>query len=107
MRKHIIRVLIVMFAACLGLAVFAGCTNEGEKQTYTVSYAAGGGTGTAPSAETYEEGATFKVKANPFTYEGHTFKTWNDGTKDVAAGSDYTMPAKNVTFTAKWEDNSA
>ncbi len=107
MRKHIIRVLIVMFAACLGLAVFAGCTNEGEKQTYTVSYAAGGGTGTAPSAEKYEEGATFKVKANPFTYEGHTFKTWNDGTKDVAAGSDYTMPAKNVTFTAKWEDNSA
>ena len=53
--------------------------------------------------ETHKEGEKFKVKANPCTYEGYTFTAWNDGTKDVAAESEYTMPAKNVTFTAKWE----
>ena len=104
MRKHIIRFLMVMLSVCLGMAILAGCTTETPTdKKYTVTYAAGGGTGTAPAVEEYKEGETFKVKANSFTYEGYTFTTWNDGEKDVKPGATYTMPAKNVTFTAKWE----
>ena len=105
MRKHIIRILAVVLFACLGLAVLTACNVEtpSPDSSYTVTYVAGGGTGTAPAVETHKEGEKFTVKANPFTYEGYTFTAWNDGTKDVAAESEYTMPAKNVTFTAKWE----
>lgn len=107
MKKHIIRILTVLCMFCLGAALFVGCKPEEEKPddtptTYTVTYAANGGTGTAPAVEKYKEGETFKVKENPFTKDGSTFKTWNDGSKDYAPGATYTMPKKNVTFTAQW-----
>ena len=106
MKKHIFRTMAVMLLVCLGLTAFAACTdpNEtGNTTQYTVTYVAGEGTGTAPKSEKHAEGDKFTVAANTFTYEGHTFVTWNDGQADVAAGATYTMPAKNVTFTAKWE----
>ncbi len=102
MKKHIFRTLAVMLFVCLGMAVFAACDPKQEADTFTVTYVAGEGTGTAPATEKHAEGETFTVAENSFTFEGHTFKAWNDGTKDVAAGETYTMPAKDVTFTAKW-----
>ncbi len=110
MKKYMIRILTVLCLVCFGAAMFVGCKEEPkeppvEDTQYTVTYAAGGGTGTAPAVEKYKEGDTFKVKENPFSKEGSTFKTWNDGSKDYAPGADYTMPKKNVTFTAQWEEN--
>lgn len=110
MKKYMIRILTVLCLVCFGAAMFVGCKEEQkeppvEDTQYTVTYAAGGGTGTAPAVEKYKEGDTFKVKENPFSKEGSTFKTWNDGSKDYAPGADYTMPKKNVTFTAQWEEN--
>lgn len=101
------RKLFCSVAAALFLCLIAGaaaaCTNE---KTYAVTYAANGGSGTAPVTEHYEAGKTFTVKADStFTYEGYTFKAWNDGTKDVLAGTTYTMPERDVTFTAQWEPN--
>lgn len=100
MKKHIIRLLVVMLSVCLGMAVISACT---KPKTYTVTYVAGGGTGTAPTVEKYKEGEEFTVKENTFTYEGYTFTTWNDGAKNVAPGAKYVMPAKDITFTAQWK----
>ena len=53
MRKHIIRVLTLVLFACFGLAIMTACNKDNKKpndQTYTVTYVAGGGTGTAPQS---------------------------------------------------------
>lgn len=73
---------------------------------YTVTYAAGGGSGDAPAPVEYEEGETFTVaEADLFTApEGKEFDTWNDGTNDYAPGATYTVGTADVVLTAKWKD---
>lgn len=102
MKRIFIYFFAVMLVVCFSAAAFTACTpNEGK---YTVTYASGGGTGNVPKIEHYDEGDSFKVKGEDvFIRDGYTFSGWNDGTKVVQAGSDYTMPAKNVVFTAQWQ----
>ena len=73
-------------------------------QLYTVTYAKGeeSATGDAPTQDELAAGEKFTVAANTFAYEGHDFSTWNDGSKDVAPASEYTMGSANVTLTAQW-----
>ena len=73
-------------------------------QLYTVTYAKGeeSATGDAPTQDELAASEKFTVAANPFAYEGHDFSTWNDGSADVAPGTEYTMGAANVTLTAQW-----
>ena len=70
---------------------------------YTVTFTANGGTGDAPVVADQLEGAKFNLPSNTYTYAGHQFTGWNDGTDTYAVGAEYTMPAANVTFTAQWE----
>ena len=74
------------------------------KQLYTVTYAKGeeSATGDAPTQDELAAGEKFTVAVNPFAYEGHDFSTWNDGSADVAPGTEYTMGSANVTLTAQW-----
>lgn len=78
---------------------------EGTGQSYTVTFAGGGGTGNAPSmsGSAYLAGTELTLPANTFTRTGYTFAGWSDGSATYAAGATYTMPARNVTFTAQWE----
>ena len=76
-----------------------------SQPTHTVTYANGGGTGTAPTQADVAEGVGFTVAANTFTRAGYTFTGWNDGTTNYAAGSTYTMGTSNVTLTALWTAN--
>ncbi len=69
---------------------------------YEVTFAANGGEGDSPVMEDQLEGATFNLPANTYTYAGHKFTGWSDGTATYAAGAEYTMPAEAVTFTAQW-----
>ena len=72
---------------------------------YTVTYALGEGTGTAPTQADVKEGKTFTV-ADPVGLTaptGKEFKCWNDGTKDYDAGDTYTMGTSNVTLTAVYQ----
>ncbi len=110
MKKFISAVMAALMA--VSLCALAACGGDDDKDKdkdkepvkYTVTYEANGGTGTAPAVESYEEGATVTVKpATTFTRNGYTFKTWNDGTQDIAAGATFKMPAKNVTLKAQWE----
>ena len=81
--------------------------NTTTNQTYTVTYAAGGGTGTMTDSNSpYEAGDAVTVLANTFTKPGYPFASWSavDGssaTVDVSSGS-FTMPSSNVTITATW-----
>ncbi len=74
---------------------------------YTVSFAGGeGATGTGPAQQTALAEGQIILPANPFTQTGYRFSGWKaDGdTKLYQPGDRFTMPARNVTLTAQWQD---
>ncbi len=78
--------------------------------TYTVSYAANGGTGTmTDTSSPYAAGAEVTLLSNTFTAPtGKTWSSWavtdaSSNTVSVSNGK-FTMPASNVTVTAQWAD---
>jgi uncharacterized repeat protein (TIGR02543 family) len=74
--------------------------------SYSISYAAGGGTGSAPTTPTSViASSTFTTPANTFTRTGYTFAGWSNGTSTFAAGATYPATgsvSSNVTLTATW-----
>ena len=74
--------------------------------TKTISYAAGGGSGSAPATPTSVLfGSTFTIPANTFTRTGYTFAGWSDGTNTYAVNTTYPRTGSvtgNVTLTANW-----
>ena len=75
--------------------------------SYTISYAAGGGSGSSPvSPTTVINGSTFIVPANTFTRDGYSFAGWSDGTNIYQAGDTYPSASGNVTLTATWAASS-
>ena len=73
---------------------------------YNVTYNEGdGATGTAPTESPKAEGTEFTLaSADGLTKDGYSFAGWlcNHDSKTYNAGEEYTMPAKDVTFTAQW-----
>ena len=90
---------------------FYEAAQDGEViQKYTVTYNAGGATGTVPvdNAE-YSEGAQVYLKsATGLTKEGYDYKGWKvtdeGGNEIVVSSNKFNMPASNVTVTAQWEE---
>lgn len=74
--------------------------------TYKISFEANGGTGTAPVIEDKAEGNQFVIPPNQYTWDNHTFIGWNDGNKTYQPGETYTMPGRNVVFTAQWRQDT-
>jgi len=74
--------------------------------SYSISYAAGSGEGSAPTTPTsVTSGSTFTTPANTFTRIGYSFAGWSDGTNTYAAGATYPATGSvsgNVTLTATW-----
>ncbi|MEG1706480.1 MAG: InlB B-repeat-containing protein, partial [Clostridia bacterium] len=98
MKNKKLIVLLLALVAVMAIS-FAGCAPT----TYDVSYVGGiGATGTAPTAEKYEEGKELTLPANTFVKEGYTFAGWSDGAKVYEAGSKYTVGKVAVVFTATW-----
>lgn len=112
MKKGRLLAIICTAVLCLGTFVAAtACTpteqENPEKTKYAVTYLSGAddASGEAPAAEQYEEGASVTLKgANVFTREGYTFENWSFESKTYAAGAKFTMPAKDVAFTAVWKE---
>ena len=71
-------------------------TAKWEINQYTITFDTAGGSTVAPITQDY--GTAITAPANP-TKEGYTFIGWD---KAIPA----TMPAENVTITAKWKVNS-
>ena len=77
-------------------------TAQYEKQTYTVTYDANGGTGAPIDANSYAAGDTVAVPGAMPARAGYAFAGWLYGGSTYAAASTFTMPAENVTFVADW-----
>lgn len=71
-----------------------------------VTFASGEATGAVPAAVKQEVGSKLTLPKNFTLYvEGKTLTAWTDGTKDYAPGTEYTVPDKDVTLTAKFSAN--
>jgi uncharacterized repeat protein (TIGR02543 family) len=72
----------------------------------TITYANGGGTGSAPASPTSAVyGSTFTVPANPYLKNGYSFTGWSDGTNTYQPGATYPSSGSvstNITLTAQW-----
>ena len=74
-----------------------------EANIYKVTYDLDGGEWTEATNEfPYEYKATVEVVKTVPTREGYKFAGWTS--KEITVSSKFTMPAKNVTLTAKWEE---
>ena len=69
-------------------------TAQWEINQYTITFDPAGGSEIAPIAQDY--GTAITAPADP-TREGYTFMGWD---REIPT----TMPAKNITITAKWKD---
>lgn len=104
MKKQILVALLALVMA-FAVVVCIACEPE-QPATYVLTYAAGEGSGAAPEAEKYAEGAEAVIKANPFTAPaGKEFDCWSDGSKTYKAGDKLTMPKADVTLTAQWKNS--
>ena len=71
------------------------------------SYAANGGSGTAPASGSGLDGTTISLASNTFTYPGYTFAGWSDGTTTYPAHDIYTLSSGGtpIVFAAQWTEN--
>ena len=73
--------------------------------SYTVSYASGDNSVTAPTQSSNMYGSSFTLP-NALTRTGYTFLGWETGSGSTAnlyaPGSSFTMGSSAITFTAKW-----
>lgn len=89
-------------------AVAVGCGDpQSEPEAYTLAYEKGTDeNGTVPETKSYAAGETVMLaSADTFTKESYTFTKWLDGTAEYDAGATFTMPERNVTLKAKWQEN--
>lgn len=73
---------------------------------YTVTYDLNGGSSspTITDSHKYESGDTVTVSTVVPTKDGYTFKGWT--LDNTTVGSTFTMPSKNVTLKAIWEEDA-
>jgi uncharacterized repeat protein (TIGR02543 family) len=95
--------------ALLGAVIVVGCdnaTNGGSAAAaYTVTFAAGEGSGTAPAAVSAAENASITLPGKGSLAEpaaGRDFLGWTDGTNNYSAGDSYTVKG-TATHTARWK----
>jgi uncharacterized repeat protein (TIGR02543 family) len=73
---------------------------------YTVTYHANGGTGTAPSAQTVNEGSTITISGRgSLSYTGKNFNGWNtetDGSGTSYAANNSLTVNENINLYAQW-----
>lgn len=72
--------------------------------SYAISYAAGGGSGSSPGSPTsVNHGATFLVPSNTFNRSGYVFSHWTDGSgTSYSPGDTYPSVSGSVQLTAQW-----
>lgn len=104
MKKKALFTVLTASLMCAAAAItFAAC---GETKTYSVTYVKSSlnETGSVPTDSTkYEEGKEVTVKGQgDLALDNYTFSGWDYNGKTYAEGEKITMPAKDITLTAKW-----
>jgi len=105
------KVFSVILACFLALGlVLASCPEPGGT-TYTVTFDANGGSGTAPSAQTVNAGSSINLpNGSGLSKSGFNFGGWNtnnSGTGDNYQSGDSYTPTGHITLYAKWNDANA
>lgn len=78
-------------------------TGQWKPVSYKVTYADNGASSGVPAVQQADFGTTVTVGAAPVR-KGYTFLGWEQPSGGTAsAGSTFTMPANDVTLTAKWK----
>ena len=86
--------------------ILTGTTAEDTRPVRTVAFAAGEGSGTAPSDVTLHEGESFTFPTAPLLYKtGETLTAWNDGTSDHNIGTS-TVVSGDMNLTALFTANT-
>jgi uncharacterized repeat protein (TIGR02059 family)/uncharacterized repeat protein (TIGR02543 family) len=71
----------------------------------SISYSAGGASGTVPSQAGVGTGSTITVLApTNLSWAGNFFNGWSDGSSVIQPGSPYTVGASPVSFVALWRN---
>ena len=92
------------------ITLYAKWNSAGTSASYTVTFSANGGTGTAPPAQTVnaDDGITLP-SGSGLARIGFVFVGWNTSAAGTgttyAAGQSYTVSG-NITLYAKWEDGA-
>lgn len=110
--KKGLRIFLVAAASILAVACSSkgnsssGGSSSGQEVTkYHVTFDLNGGSGQAPVMQDKEEGAKFNLPSTDATKEGFDFGGWNEGENLYAVGIEFTMPARDVSFIAKWNEH--
>lgn len=107
MKKKALSMIVAVaaiFAAFAMIACSKDTPPEPTPTSYTVTYDLDGGKGTLPAETPKSVGETFALaKSDGLSKDGFVFDKWNDGASDYAAGTQYTMPEKDVILKAKWK----
>jgi hypothetical protein len=103
---------LVAAVLCAALSAFMGCddgSKDPERETYTVTYNANSGIGTAPSSQTVNAGSSVTVEGQGYlSYTGKTFTGWNtnySGTGTPYSAGSYITVSGNVNLYAQWTDD--
>jgi uncharacterized repeat protein (TIGR02543 family) len=106
-KKRLLAAPLLAGVLCAVLSAFMGCdngSNDPERETYTVTYDANGGSGAAPSAQTVAAGSSVTLSGQgSLSYSGKTFNGWNTnsaGTGAAYAAGDSLTVTGNVTLYA-------
>ncbi len=75
-----------------------------QAQSYSVSFASGGGTGSM-APQSFLHGIAQELTPNGFTSTGYTFTGWKDGATTYVDGQSITATG-NISLTAQWAANS-
>jgi len=86
--------------------ILTGATVVDPRPEYTITFAEGTGSGTAPADVTIREGETFFFPAAPLLYKtGSTLTAWNDGTSNHNVGTSVAVNA-DIDLTAQFTANT-
>ena len=100
---------ILGLVLCVGLILLVACeADSGGKKEFTVTFATGEGTGTAPASQKIKDGSsvTLPGQGSMVAPTGKSFKGWLINGASYTAGAGYTVIA-NVTATAEWQTGSS
>lgn len=98
---NIRKIFFPLAVTCFVVLLMSGCN---KKETYTVTFDANGGTGTM-EAQTFTEGETQVLTSNTFSYEYHTFASWNtmqDGSGTSYSDGQAINVTSDITLYAQW-----
>ena len=108
MKKRLRFVCALMLIVAIG-ALATGCGSDKDTPpadpTYTLSYDLDGGTGNVTGGKFAGGGTVTLPTASAVTKTNYTLIGWNDGTVTRDPGALFTMPAKDVTLKAVWQEN--